>query len=149
MSGSAPNRIFNIEWRAVYFADHKQTANFEMRLYENDPNKRFDFIFGTVQPGSDQQYVSGVQGPNNVFTQDFCEPARRRAGSRTYTCPGGGTPTPTPTATATPSDGHSYSYINAQTDAYAEVCANPETPSHPSAETVVVFAKAKHYRDRR
>ena len=75
VSGSAPNRIFNIEWRAVYFADHNATANFEVRLYENDPNKRFDVIFGTVQPGSDQLYVSGVQGPNNVFTQDFCDAA--------------------------------------------------------------------------
>ena len=35
VSGTAPNRIFNIEWRAVYFADHNQTANFEVRLYEN------------------------------------------------------------------------------------------------------------------
>ena len=101
VSGTAPNRIFNIEWRAVYFADHNQTANFEMRLYENDPNKRFDFIFGTVQPGSDQLYVSGVQGPNNAFTQDFCDASPPAAGSRTYTCPGGGTPTPTPTATTT------------------------------------------------
>ena len=32
VSGTAPNRIFNIEWRAVYFADHTQTANFEIRL---------------------------------------------------------------------------------------------------------------------
>ena len=101
VSGTAPDRIFNIEWRAVYFADHNQTANFEIRLYENDPNKRFDFIFGTVQPGSDQLYVSGVQGPNNAFTQDFCDASPPAAGSRTYTCPGGGTPTPTPTATAT------------------------------------------------
>ena len=101
VSGTAPDRIFNIEWRAVYFADHNQTANFEIRLYENDPNKRFDFIFGTVQPGSDQLYVSGVQGPNNAFTQDFCDVSPPAAGSRTYTCPGGGTPTPTPTATAT------------------------------------------------
>ena len=77
------------------------TANFEVRLYENDPNKRFDFIFGTIQPGSDQQYVSGVQGPNNEFTQDFCNAGPPTAGSRTYSCAGGGTPTPTPTATAT------------------------------------------------
>jgi len=101
VSGTAPNRIFNIEWRAVYFADHTMTANFEVRLYENDPNKRFDFIFGTIQPGSDQQYVSGVQGPNNEFTQDFCNAGPPTAGSRTYSCAGGGTPTPTPTATAT------------------------------------------------
>ena len=99
---AAPNRIFNIEWRAVYFNDHNQTANFEVRLYENSANQRFDFIFGTVQPGSDQLYVSGVQGASNAFTQDFCDANPPAAGSRTYTCPGGGgTPTPTPTATAT------------------------------------------------
>jgi len=103
VSGTAPNRILNIEWRAVYFADHTQTANFEVRLYENNPNKRFDFIFGTVHPGSDQLYVSGVQGPGGAFTQDFCNAGPPAAGSRTYTCAGGGTPTPTgtPTATAT------------------------------------------------
>jgi hypothetical protein len=100
VSGSAPNRVFNIEWRVVYFNDQTQTANFEVRLYENDPNQRFDVIFGTVQPGSDQLYVSGVQGPG-VFTQDFCDANPPAAGSRTYTCPGG-TPTPTPTPTATP-----------------------------------------------
>jgi hypothetical protein len=101
VSGTAPNRIFNIEWRVVYFADHTQTANFEVRLYENDPSLRFDFIFGTVQPGSDQLYVSGVQGPGGVFTQDFCDANPPGPGCRTYTCPGGATPTPTPTATPT------------------------------------------------
>jgi hypothetical protein len=105
VSGSAPNRIFNIEWRVVYFADQNATANFEIRLYENDPGKRFDFVFGTVQPGSDQLYVSGVQGPGGVFTQDFCDANPPAPGSRSYTCPSGTptpTPTVTPTATATP-----------------------------------------------
>ena len=101
VSGSAPNRIFNIEWRAVYFNDHTQTANFEARLYENDPSLHFDFIFGTVQPGSDQLYVSGVQGAAGAFTQDFCDANPPGPGSRTYTAAGGATPTPTPTATVT------------------------------------------------
>jgi hypothetical protein len=101
VSGTAPNRIFHIEWRTVYFADTTMTANFEARLYENDPNKRFDVIFGTVQPGSDQLYVSGVQGANNAFTQDFCDTNPPAPGSRTYTCSGGASPTPTATATAT------------------------------------------------
>jgi hypothetical protein len=101
VSGSAPNRIFNIEWRAVYFNDHTQTANFEVRLYESDPNHRFDIIFGTIQPGSDQLFVSGVQGPNNTFTEDFCAAGPPGPGSRTYAC--GSSPTPTPTATGTPS----------------------------------------------
>ena len=54
----------------MYFADHTQTANFEIRLYENNPNKRFDFIFGTVQPGSDQRMSRARQGSSktNVFT---------------------------------------------------------------------------------
>ena len=104
VSGSAPNRIFNIEWRAVYFADHNQTANFEARLYESDPNKRFDFVFGAVNAGSDQLYVSGVQGAAGAFTQDFCDANPPAPGSRTYIGAGGATPTPTPTATpiATP-----------------------------------------------
>ena len=42
-------------------------------MYENNPNKRFDIIFGTIQPGSDQLYVSGVQGAGGAFTQDFCD----------------------------------------------------------------------------
>ena len=125
VSGTAPNRIFNIEWRTVYFADHNQTANFEIRLYENDLNKRFDIIFGTVQPGSDQLYVSGVQGAGGVFTQDFCDGNPPAPGSRTYTCAGGGTPTPTatPTATATATAtrngyGYSYSYSYSYSDSY-------------------------------
>src|SRR5262245_65768751 len=92
VSGSAPNRIFNIEWRAVYFADHNQTANFEVRLYENDPDKRFDVIFGDVQPGSDELFVSGVQGAAGAFTQDFCDFNPPAVGSRSYTCPGGPPP---------------------------------------------------------
>ena len=34
ITGSAPNRIFNIEWRAVYFANTARHANHELRLYE-------------------------------------------------------------------------------------------------------------------
>src|SRR5205814_1398937 len=43
-SGSAPNRIFNIEWRAVYYNAGSGTgnANFEVRLYEGQ--SRFDVI---------------------------------------------------------------------------------------------------------
>jgi hypothetical protein len=51
----------------VYFNDHTQTSNFEAGLYENDPNKRFDIIFGTIQPGSDQLYVIN-SGAINVDT---------------------------------------------------------------------------------
>ena len=44
VSGTAPNRIFNIEWRAQYFPG-SGSANFELRLYEGQ--SRFDVIYGT------------------------------------------------------------------------------------------------------
>src|SRR5215218_9354564 len=45
VSGSAPNRVFNIEWRAVYYNDNTLPANFEVRLYEGQPV--FHIIYGT------------------------------------------------------------------------------------------------------
>src|SRR5207247_3957399 len=104
--GSAPDRIFNIEWRAVYFADPSATANFEVRLYENpNENLRFDVVVGTVQVGGDHSYVSGVQGNSGAgfFTQDFCDTSPPAAASHTYEIPPCASPTPTPTpGTPTP-----------------------------------------------
>ena len=109
VSGTAPNRIFNIEWRSVLFADNSSTQNFEARLYENGgPNNdlRFDVIIGTLNPGADHNYVSGVQGNSGAgfFTQDFCaNPAPVQNVSRTYEIPPCASPTPTPTpGTPTP-----------------------------------------------
>src|SRR4029077_17629814 len=42
-SGTAPNRIFNIEWRTVYFGANTTRANFEVRLYEGQ--NRFDMVY--------------------------------------------------------------------------------------------------------
>ena len=47
ISGTAPNRIFNIEWRANYY-NTNTALNFEVRLYENSTNRRFDIIYGTL-----------------------------------------------------------------------------------------------------
>ena len=41
VSGTAPNRIFNIEWRAQYFPG-SGSANFELRLYEGQMSLRRD-----------------------------------------------------------------------------------------------------------
>ena len=91
VSGTAPNRIFNIEWRTVLFADNSPTQNFEVRLYENGgPNNdlRFDVVIGTLNHGgADHNYVSGVQGNSGAgfFTQDFC--AIRLPAARTSRAP--------------------------------------------------------------
>src|SRR3982751_1795792 len=50
LSGTAPNRIFNIEWRAQYYPG-SGTANFELRLYEGQAS-RFDVIYGTRAGGN-------------------------------------------------------------------------------------------------
>src|SRR4029077_19675579 len=50
VSGTSPNRIFNIEWRAVLFGNNASRENFELRLYENSAgtNKRFDVVYGEI-----------------------------------------------------------------------------------------------------
>ena len=101
VTGSAPNRIFNIEWRAVLFNDNNATQNFEARLYEGDPNLRFDVVIGTLNtPNADHPYVSGVQGDSGAgfVTQDFCDQNPPVNVSRTYEIPPCASPSPTPTA---------------------------------------------------
>src|SRR5438094_7268466 len=106
ISGTAPNRIFNIEWHALLNFTSNTPQDFEVRLYENDPNERFDVIYGTVGNafGLNYLWVGGVQGPPGFFTEDFCQtgvsPPRTNV-SRTYTFVPCGSPTPTSTPTAT------------------------------------------------
>src|SRR5262249_25534361 len=109
ISGTAPNRIFNIEWRAVLFGNNASRENFELRIYENSPTKRFDVVYGEINgTGASQLWSAGVQDGAGFFTSDFCNvagnpPAGNR--SRSYNMPScGPTPTasPTPTATNTP-----------------------------------------------
>ncbi len=56
-TGTAPNRVFNIEWRAL-FVNGSGDANFQARLFENQA--RVDFIYGTVA-GSGSSATVGVQ----------------------------------------------------------------------------------------
>jgi hypothetical protein len=67
VSGIAPNRIFNIEWRAQYFPG-TGTADFEVRLYEGQ--SRFDVIYGTLT-NSNTSATAGVQKVTD-FDQYFC-----------------------------------------------------------------------------
>ena len=102
VTGSAPNRIFNIEWRTVYFADTNQTANYELRLYEGQTH--FDVIYGNVGMGNSSA-TAGVQKNDSDFDQYFCDGSGGAAtGGQSYILQSCGTPTPTPTGTpsATP-----------------------------------------------
>jgi hypothetical protein len=98
IGGSAPNRIFNIEWRAQYFPG-SGNANFELRLYEGQT--RFDVIYGTVS-GGNTSATAGVQRDNACFNEYFCNGSGGPATGGWALVPAGSpTPTPTPTATAT------------------------------------------------
>ncbi len=68
ISGTAPNRIFNIEHRSQYFPG-SGTANFEIRLYEGQT--RFDVIYGTLTNGNTSA-TAGVQKSDTIFDQYFC-----------------------------------------------------------------------------
>jgi len=138
VTGSAPNRIFNIEWRTVLYWDETAPQNFEVRLYENDPNGRFDVIFATLTPPVigplERAWVSGVQGNGSqgFYTEDFCicwpdpppaEPvahvhANSMCDSHTYT--------------------HSYSYFNSAAYAHTQRQSNTKgsPDSAPSPEPV-------------
>ena len=102
VTGTAPNRQFNIEWRAVHFADTTTSANFEVVL--NESLTSFDVIYGaTSDSGLDE--TSGVQaGPGGPATTFSCGTATLTSGLKvTYNCAAGGaSPTPTPTATGSP-----------------------------------------------
>jgi hypothetical protein len=103
ISGTAPNRIFNVEWHVTRRENSPDAGNFEVRLYENDPNKRFDIVYGTIS-GVSNQDTAGVQGPADFFTQDFCNSLAPQNVSRSYTahaCPRA-TPTPRPRPTPAP-----------------------------------------------
>jgi len=100
VSGSSPNRILNIEWRAQYFPG-SGNANLELRLYEGQT--RFDVIYGTVTNGNTSA-TAGVQKNDTAFDQYFCNGAGQPAtGAQSYILtPCSQTPTPTPTGTPSP-----------------------------------------------
>ena len=51
----------------MLFADNSATQNFEVRLYENDPLKKFEVVIGTLNSvNADHNYVSGVQGDSGA-----------------------------------------------------------------------------------
>ena len=66
VSGTAPNRVLNVEWRSHYFSGGT-AANFEVRLFED--NSHFEIIYATDGTGGPSATV-GVQHttlPPNQF----------------------------------------------------------------------------------
>src|ERR1051325_7788066 len=83
VSGSSPNRIFNIEWRARHCCGGgAPDYNFEIRLYEGE--QRIDFIYGSLASGIEGGI--GVQrGTGSQFTQLGCSTGFIPASGTMYT----------------------------------------------------------------
>jgi hypothetical protein len=94
VSGSAPNRIFNIEWRTVYCCTGGAPINdFEIRLYEGQT--KFDVIYGS--PMNDRSSATvGIQQNSNGdhLTQYSCNAGGQTSGLKLTFEIGGCTPVP-------------------------------------------------------
>src|SRR5438874_6942510 len=70
ISGTAPNRVFNIEWHAVRHKATANTADVEIRFYENTPSF-FDVFYNFVGDNGSNE-GSGVQasatGPATTYS---------------------------------------------------------------------------------
>ena len=100
LSGTSPNRIFNIEWRTVYFADVTTTANYELRLYEGQT--RFDVVYGATAIGNTSA-TAGVEKDivRTLLNTSATAPVVPTTGGQSYTLQPCASPTPTPTGTPT------------------------------------------------
>ena len=94
VSGIAPHRILNIEWRAVYNNNTSQHADHELRLYEGQT--RFDVIYCAVDQGNTSA-TAGVQRDNTFVAQYFCNGSGSGAtGGQSYIYFPRPCPSPTP-----------------------------------------------------
>jgi hypothetical protein len=72
-TGSAPNRVFNIEWRAVHYALSGPwfRVSFEARLYEGQ--QKVDFVYNNDVAGTngngDSATIGIQQGTGTAFSQ--------------------------------------------------------------------------------
>ena len=108
-TGTAPNRIFRVEYRTTYFGQTSSTPtlNYEVNLYESG-TPVFDFTYGLVTTFSatGRFLTVGVEKDTTVFTEFGCDPTGgtnppvstgQQLTASLQSC---GSPTPTPTATA-------------------------------------------------
>ncbi|MEO8285537.1 MAG: S-layer homology domain-containing protein [Chloroflexota bacterium] len=105
VSGSAPNRLFYVEWRALLFGSNHETVDYEIRFHENSDH--FEFVYGVgVMFGYNT--VIGVQDGGAHFTEYACNVVgsyqnEEISWTPVYApgCEPTVTPTPTITTTAT------------------------------------------------
>jgi hypothetical protein len=109
VTGTAPNRVLNIEWRGE-LSSNFEPVNFEIRLFEN--GQQFEIIYAQTGGESGDSATIGVQrDTGSRYTQFSCNQPLVTPGTKltftlgsclTPTPATPGTPSATPTATTTP-----------------------------------------------
>jgi hypothetical protein len=85
VTGTAPNRILNVEWRTTTFGIPAQTNNWEIRLHEADA--LFTVVTGTLGAGGAAANTEGVQrDTGSFFTQFSCNTAVPNNTQISYNC---------------------------------------------------------------
>ena len=138
VSGSAPNRILNIEWITEVLGAENTPANFEIRLYEGQT--KFDLVYGTVAQNGNGATI-GVQRDIGASTQYSCETVNvltnRLISFTLPPCGSGGTATPTTTRTATVT-GTPPTATRTPTATTTSVPSSTRTPTAIATSTVAV-----------
>ena len=149
ISGSAPNRIFNIEWRTCDWGGGGQCGsgsfNFEARLYES--TNQFEIIYGQMSGNGSSSTVGVQKDTGQRYTQYACNTggitqglklsfALNNCGTPTVV-PTSGPPTNTPTRTATVPPGSTatptHTSMPATATRTATTVAASVTPGGPTA----------------
>jgi hypothetical protein len=78
ITGTAPNRVFHIEWRTTYYGA-PGTTNFQLRLFED--NSRFELIYGAIEQLGGGATI-GVQHSTGARTEYGCNAAVATNGTR-------------------------------------------------------------------
>ena len=83
-SGTAPNRVFSLEWRTVYYAQNTVHLNYQLNLHENGT---IEYVYGTI-PNAGVSATIGIQDGNGVFVQHTCNTTSSLDGTKlTFYCP--------------------------------------------------------------
>ncbi len=90
VSGVAPNRVFNIEWRTAYFSG-SGTANFEVRLFE--ATQTFEVIYGSTADNGLQEESGVQQSATGPATQFSCSAGTLTSGLKVTYSPSSCPPT--------------------------------------------------------
>ena len=144
-TGTAPNRVFYIEYRTVYHTS-EDTLDYEIALYENG-TPPFQYIYSEINTygGSRCQLVVGVKKDDTTFTQYGCDPGGgdnppvSSGQALTAIC---GQASPTPTATHTPTPTPTATYTPTPTPTATHSPTPTPTATHTPSPTATATATA-------